>query len=503
MKPVVKLIRVDNFHYSFKLSSKDGIRHVATALTFENPDEYATSQVKKFDKSKMNFFIGMIPILERYLRTHNVSYELTDYEFSFPEGVAIDDRMSGKYIHQKKAVEAFFKKRFGIIKVPTRGGKTFIASEIFRIVLDTEESGNIIFYTDSTTLFDQAVKDFKSYFEPYGGIEIGEIRNGKIDTTKRLTVAMIQTVQSTLSKRCNDRKKKRELTKFLREMLFVCVDEIHDNYSNAKYAIYAKSKDMEYLLCLSATPYRSGAFLQNLKLQAWSGDVIYDISEKDLRSRNVLTDYKVFMLFMDHNDIEYDEGINENNDYLGFMRDLIYNNELRNNIICRILSMLDRLKLKTLVIFQSVDHGLKLSELTGIQFISGASKGHERELAKNNFLEGEGGTLLASGIFKKGVTLPEVEVLINVNGGLEDANTIQKKGRVLGHTDSKSRSLIIDFMDVYDAYLSVHSETRFNTYIEAIGEKNVGVLDVSVDDCFDTLEIWIKKWFSKDRTFNE
>ena len=106
--------------------------------------------------------------------------------------------------------------------------------------------------------------------------------------------------------------------------------------------------------------------------------------------------------------------------------------------------------------------------------------------------------LSASGIFKKGVTLPAVEVMINVDGGLEDANTIQKKGRVLGATKDKQRSLIIDFFDEFDAYFSDHSGARLQTYIDAIGEKRVGILDTEIDDCYETLERWIKRWFKLD-----
>ena len=62
---------------------------------------------------------------------------------------------------KQKAVEAFYKKRFGIIVVPTRGGKTFIASEILRIFLDSDD-GNFLFCTDNTTLFNQAVNDIKN-----------------------------------------------------------------------------------------------------------------------------------------------------------------------------------------------------------------------------------------------------------------------------------------------------------------------------------------------------
>ena len=153
------------------------------------------------------------------------------------------------------------------------------------------------------------------------------------------------------------------------------------------------------------------------------------------------------------------------------------------------------MNLKTLVLFQSVEHGRAMSELLGERFISGVTKSDEREESKRNFLSGEGGVLLESNIFKKGVTLPEVQVIINADEGVEDANTIQKKGRVLGATETKKRSLVIDFFDIYDAYFSEHSQTRLNTYIRAIGKKRIGILDVSAQGWLDTFVKWTKKWF--------
>lgn len=491
----ITVTRINNFEYSFKLSSKNGIRHVAKALTFRNPDPFAySSKIEKFDKKKFTFKIGMLPTLEKYIRVHNLSYQISDYDFALPEGVEIDNRMSGKYIHQRKAVEAFYRRRFGIIVVPTRGGKTFIASEILRIFLNSDD-GNFLFLTDNTTLFNQAVNDIKEYFQPYGGIEVGEIKAGKIDTGKRVTVGMIQTIQSTLSKRCKDKKKKAELTKYLRELKFLCVDEIHDNCSDSKLAIYKKCKRLEYQLCLSATPYRTGALVQNLKLKEWSGDVVYTITEAKLRKRKVLSDYKVFMLLVNHNNLEYDTKVD---DYDQYRKDLIFHSAYRNGVLRMVVKILRRLNLKTLLLFQSKEHGYTMERLTGIPFICGDNSGEEREEAKEAFLEGKGGMLSASGIFKKGVTLPAVEVMINVDGGLEDANTIQKKGRVLGATKDKQRSLIIDFFDEFDAYFSDHSGARLQTYIDAIGEKRVGILDTEIDDCYETLERWIKRWFKLD-----
>lgn len=491
----INIERISNWEYSFRSSNKEGIRHVARALTYKNPDPYAYSdKIEMFDKRAFTFKIGMLSDLLKKLKSSNVPYTLSDYVFELPAGLVIDSRMSGKYVHQQKAVEAFYKRRFGIIVVPTRGGKTFIASEIIRIFLGSDE-GQFLFVVDTVDLLNQATKDIKQFFEPYGGIEIGEIKNGIVDVSKRVTIGMIQTIQSTFSDRCKDKVKKSSLDKFIKNLKFLCIDEIHDNCSDSRLKIYKKSKKLEYLLCLSATPYRAETFVQNLKLKSWSGDVLYTITEETLRQRKVLSDYKVFLLLFDHNDFEYDLEVDDYNEY---RKKLIFENVQRNSVLLKVIDVLRRLNLKTLILFQSIEHGEIISTDAGITFISGKTKTADRAAAKDKFLEGEGGFLMASGIFKKGITLPEAQIMINVDGGLENSNTIQKKGRVLGTTATKSRSLIIDFLDIYDCYFSEHSETRLNTYIDSIGEPNVGILDTSIEDCYQTLEKWTKLWFTKE-----
>ena len=112
-------------------------------------------------------------------------------------------------------------------------------------------------------------------------------------------------------------------------------------------------------------------------------------------------------------------------------------------------------------------------------------------------MKDKGGILLASDIFKKGVTLPECEVIIIVDEGLEVSSVIQKKGRTLGVTETKQRSLVIDFIDIYDVYFSEHSESRLETYVNEIGEKNVGILDVTSDDYLEKFKEWTISWFKK------
>lgn len=489
----IDIARENFFEYSFRNSDSAGKRIVAAALTFRNPSPFAYSdKIQMFDRRMFTFRVGMLPTLLKKLSNKGLDYRLQDYEYKIPRKIKIDPRLSGKYIHQRRAVEAFLRRRVGIIVVPTRGGKTYIAGECIRIFCEEQPADQVLFLVDSKTLFQQAIDDFHRYFEPYGGIEIGEIRAGCIDTEKRVTVGMIQTIQSTLSKRCTETGKKNKLKNFLKSLRFLIVDEIHDNASAPKLRIYKSCKHLTHQLSLSATPYRAEAFVENLHLKAWSGDVVYRIKEETLRERGVLTEYKVFLLAL-----EQDVRAISAATYMAYQKALIFNSQIRDAIVVKVIEMCRDRGFKTLVMFQSVDHGRHISELTRCTFIHGDTDNEERERVKNEFLERtDGGVLMASNIFKKGVTLPEVEILFNVDGGLENANTIQRKGRVLGATEAKTRSAVIDFIDIDDAYFSEHSSTRLNTYVKAVGEDGIGILDTAVDNWLNTLERWLTIWLS-------
>jgi len=487
---MITIERIDNFNYFFGKSDKTGKKYIARSLTWDNPNRYAYSdKIRKFNKENLTFKIGMLDIVLAYLKEVEVKYELYDYEYKVP-AIPIDERLHGKYEHQADAVKAFFKRRFGIIEIPTRGGKTFFASEVFRLFSQTDE-GQFLFVVDTIDLFLQAEKDFKSYFERYGGIEIGKIGDNEFDISKRITIATIQTIQATLSKRNKDKQKKKQLVNFLHGLKFLCVDEIHDNSSDTRLNVYRRCKNIEYQLCLSATPYKSQTFEHNLKLMEWSGGVIYSINEKMLIKQNVLTNYIVCMLYINHNNGNY----NDLCEYNEICKKIIYKNNNRNSILLGLIAMLHILELKTLIIFSNIEHQLFMGATCGIPCINYKSSKEERQAEMEKFLSGKGGFLMTSGIFKKGVTLPEAQVVINFNGGLEKSNVIQKKGRVLGSTDGKTKSMVIDFFDQYDYYLSDHSESRLEVYLDAVGEEGLNILNTANPEFINTFKNIAIQWF--------
>ena len=137
-----------------------------------------------------------------------------------------------------------------------------------------------------------------------------------------------------------------------------------------------------------------------------------------------------------------------------------------------------------------------MGTLTGIECINYKSSKQERQIQMEKFLSAkDGGFLMTSGIFKKGVTLPEAQVVINFNGGLEKSNVIQKKGRVLGSADGKTKSMVIDFFDQYDYYLSDHSESRLEVYLDSVGENGLNILNTDDPEFINTFKNIAVQWF--------
>jgi len=166
-------------HFEASYSEK---KVIFAALRYEHPDkEYSPAYkaekwdgiVRFYDKTKQNFPSGFKSIVIEALSSNNMQWELyredefvTKLEFS-------KEISSRKYQH--RAIQKFFKEKHGIIKVPTRGGKTFIAAEVIRHIKH-DNSRNMLFIVDTLDLLLQAKKDIASHINGITEANIGEIR---------------------------------------------------------------------------------------------------------------------------------------------------------------------------------------------------------------------------------------------------------------------------------------------------------------------------------------
>lgn len=469
------------------------------------------------NRRKRSFKVGLLDEVEQALNDNKIAYTKEGFE-DYPLGeIQWSDWVNTEQRdYQRFAIIEFLKKGYGIIKIPTRGGKTVVSAEATNILVKQQNpEWMMAFFTDSSDLFYQAVEDYAKYFK-VDPSEIGRIKESTFEP-KQITVCMIQTVNSmrknpTVSKTKTrkgvkydktveefkeelgrKRQRQRNINMFLADVDFAVIDEVHEYYSKERMKIIESMTSLSRLMSLSATPYKSLDEIGAKNIKSLTGGVVYEIEESTLKDKKVLAENKVLLLVHEitHNPM-YDMMT-----YSELEREVIMMSETRNAVISTVINICDDLKLKTLAMFRSKEHGYLMDELLDKIFLSGDADDETRKYTKEWFLEGEGKVLLASEIWKKGITLPEVEVFINGSGGKEESLILQKRGRVLGATDSKKKALAIDFIDNYDKYFNEHSLHRIEAYTKVVGEDNIDVIDASEPEFPELLRIYLEEWFEK------
>lgn len=420
--------------------------------------------------------------------------------------------------YQKESLEVFFKNNFGIIKVPTGGGKTVIATEAMNILLDVfGKDYRCLFIVDQVDLLRQSCKRFTSSLPDY---KVGIYTKGKLRDYKdyQVIVCTIQTLQSVLNNKVKRTKKYkgREVNKskkeyeddvlssnleksFLSELLgsvrCTIIDEVQFFGSKDRSELIMKHLDnTEYLLALSATPLRSDDIIASKRIVGFTGGVIYQIKEQVLVDDKFLADRRVLILYHQTNDIEkYLNGVNvkkvfkrvnDNGEreytdiprYTDFYKNFIIKNKDRNQLILDTIEAIRRFNRNALILVSRRSHGILLSKKTGIKFIDGNTMSDERKLSIDNLQGGTGNILIASGIFNKGIDIPEINIVFNAGAGKNEENSIQKKGRVLRRVAGNpmyDKAMIIDIYDDVPKTFGDHSDLRLAAYIKDVDSSNV------------------------------
>ncbi len=458
-------------------------------------DGYWDGKIRYYNKTNKSFWFGLIGKVEKRLEKEGVLYVKEGFGDRDISWVKFSELfLTKERDYQRKGMLEWLKRTYGILKVPTRGGKTYIAAELMRLIQGENPDYVFCFLVDSSDLYRQATKDIAGVMG-MDEKDIGQIRGDKFDI-KAINVAMVQTVQSALSANQKSSKakkeRKREMAKFLESVDMLTVDEVQEyGSSNPRISVLRRCKDVEYMLGISATPFKKTNKIERINVESITGGLLYEIKELELVDRKVLAESKALLLLMEHpvklnhTGATYDE----------LYKKVIIENEERDDVMINTIEICHKLDLKTMVLFSSVSHGKIVERSTGYPFVYGDHSDEERDTAKRKFLKGKGGILLVSDIWKKGITLPEVEVMFNADGGKEQTMIIQRRGRVLGVTEDKTKALSIDFVDDYPSYFNNHSLERIEAYEGQIGMKNLDVLDVADVDFLEDMEDYLINWF--------
>ena len=449
---------------------------------------------KFYDTNKF-FDYGLLEELIFHLESEDVNFKYIDYYKKQSKDLITENFTTDKRLryYQREAVESFTKENIGIIKVATRGGKTFIASEIIRIY-KLHFNYNYIFLVDTIDLLNQAVSAISSYLG-LSENDIGKVSDGKF-TFKNITVASIQSCTSILYGKNLDKERKNKFLKELKNVNFIIADEVQEFSSKKRMNFLKNFKSIKCMLGLSATPFKQleSYIIQNLTIKGAFGGICYEIPDEKLQKEGFLSVDKIMLIHFKNSKKMPISIDNEDPTYFDYHKFHIIENPYRIQLIINLIYLLGKTRLKTLVLFSSKELGYLVSDLSNKKFVSGDTKKEIREERKQEFLQGKGKTLLATNIWKKGITLPAAEILIIADGGYEGSEIIQKRGRVLGAVEGKNKCIIIDIMDVDCDYFSEHSLNRLNVYDEAVGSKR---LQVFMENDLNFLTEEVKNWINE------
>lgn len=396
---------------------------------------------KDFFLKKQYFYSGFIKRVLEDLEKNNIRYEIEDK--TRKKDVVVKDITLPNinlYSYQKDAIKFILEKKRAVINAPTGSGKSMVGvAFVYNTKLKT------LWLTHKLDLIQQVYKDFCNIFDKK---EIGIIGNGQLNFNN-ITIGTVQTLNNLIK---NDKDlAAEELSKFDA----IIIDEAHRTSSNSFVNVALLTRNAEYRIGLTATPFMKSDE-ENKILEGIISKDIFTIQPKELIDRNILA--KPFV---------YYEKI-ENQIYGDEWQDIyiegIVNNELRNSKIKEISLKRVYKKDKVLIIVLHIEHGEKLykylEEDCNVKFVSGTDDTIKRQNAIEDIENNNIDVLIATNIFDEGVNIQNVNTVILAGGGKSAPALFQRIGRGM-RAKTKEKVLIVDFFDKQHGLLLKHSIERF------------------------------------------
>lgn len=403
-------------------------------------------KLRLFDLRRKRFPAGLLGIAYKKLRRRDYDVQIVDERPDPPKIKPLPKSCAHLYSYQKSAINACLKRRNGIVKIATGGGKTEVA-----VGLATRVNCPVLFLVDERGLALQAMQRWTKITGKPAGI-IGE---GRFEPNWEFTVATLQTLQRRL-KRADP-----ELVSYLLEVGCLIVDEAHILGAKTYYRTVMSIPNAYYRIGLSATP-TGRSDQRDAYVVGAIGPVVYRASiEKLVKEKKLAKALVLFYRYPGALNLE-DYSAKWHQLYLiGMVREAA-----RNRALVRICMVTPK---PILVFFDRKAHGWMLKDLLeeqgfSVEIVYGIHKGEERMKLARRLGSGELDVLLASKVFNKGVDIPEIRSAVNAAGYKAAITSMQKLGRPMRTAEGKVQFVYWDTVDDHHPTLLRHSRYRARIY---------------------------------------
>lgn len=367
---------------------------------------------------------GLFLALRKELETAGQRFEIEDERVT-PDFTDKRTFQAAPRADQETCVERMIKASStgGIILNATGTGKTFIAALYF-----SKLKGQGVFIVDELTLAYQAQKELETLL----GEPVGLIGDGK-HKPQRITIALAQSLQRKITQK--------ETVAWGRNQNVVIVDEFHQNL-NARTREIIGMIQPNAVFGLTATLRLKKKHISMLAYEL-AGPVLFDFQYNEALKEGVLAPGVVI-------GVDLLRSHPKKLDPAETYRMMIVEDDRRNKLICDIAREgLKRGKHVTILVDRPGHVKILSKQFEDIPHskVYGARKVAARIEAKRKFEEEEKSLLIANRVFKKGINIKIIDVIIDgANLGNED-DAVQKFGRGVRILDGKRGLLYFDVGD--------------------------------------------------------
>lgn len=351
---------------------------------------------------------------------------------------------------QLKLIESAVTHRRGILKAPTGTGKTILAMGI----MSCFPQSKILILCHNVSLVTQMAEELGKF--GFTGVSMLHGKS-KPDEDSRILVATMQSYVKIASRHSN-----------AWDMLLI--DEAH--HVSSLTGIYAK------ILSQTFSPIRLGftATLPDheetkLVMEGLLGPVIDEVTIEDAVELGLLAKPHIRIL-----PVPFSDRVRSLSGYKNIYSEGVVHNRARNRLIAKTAVEYALEGMTSLIIVTQIEHGLNIQEMARniyqmeIPFVRGSTEADVREEIKKGLKEKDVKSVICVaggiGVWREGINIPSLNVIINASGGKSELALLQVLGRGLRLDEGKTEMDFVDFFDRSHPKLIEHFGERICVYSE-------------------------------------